>query len=138
MFSFKSSEDVLSLSEFRAKLSECVAQCRTSHRPLLLTQNGRAAGVFVDACAWDELQEKLEKMEAYEDLLVAEGEADRGETVSLEDFEKDIKSRRAKEDRRRKSKTARNCGNSFASITATGFSTAARRRAAKFCPSATR
>ena len=107
MFSFKSSEDVLSLSEFRAKLSECVAQCRTSHRPLLLTQNGRAAGVFVDACAWDELQEKLEKMETYEDRLVAEGEADRGETVSLEDFEKDVKSRRAKEDRRRKSKTAR-------------------------------
>ena len=46
-------------------------------------------------------------METYEDLLVAEGEADRGETVSLEDFEKDVKSRRAKEDRRRKSKTAR-------------------------------
>lgn len=138
MFSFKSSEDVLSLSEFRAKLSECVAQCRTSHRPLLLTQNGRAAGVFVDACAWDELQEKLEKMEAYEDLLVAEGEADRDETVSLEDFEKNVKSRRAKEDRRRKSKTARNCGSSFASITATGFSIAARRTGAKSCPSVTR
>ena len=72
-----------------------------------LTQNGRAAGVFVDACAWDELQEKLEKMEAYEDLLVSEGEADRGETVSLDDFEKDVKSRRAKEDRRRKPKTTR-------------------------------
>ena len=107
MISFKSSEDVLSLSEFRSKLSECVAQCRANHRPLLLTQNGRAAGVFLDACAWDELQEKLEKMEAYEDLLIAEGEADRGETVSLEDFEKTIKNRRAKEDRRRKSKTSR-------------------------------
>ena len=105
MFSFKSSEDILSLSEFRARLSDCVARCRTSHRPLLLTQNGRAAGVFVDACAWDELQEKLEKMAAYEDLLVAEGEADRGETVSLENFEKEIRGRRATEDRRRKSKT---------------------------------
>ena len=107
MFSFKSSEDVLSLSEFRAKLSDCVAQCRTSHRPLLLTQNGRAAGVFVDACAWDEMQEKLEKMASFEDLLVAEGEADRGETITLEDFEKEIKARRTKEDRRRKSKTER-------------------------------
>ena len=46
-------------------------------------------------------------MEAHEDLLVAEGEADRGETGFLEDFKKEIKGRRAKEDRRRKSKTAR-------------------------------
>ena len=107
MISFKSSEDVLSLSEFRAKLSECVAQCRANHRPLLLTQNGRAAGVFLDACAWDEIQEKLEKMEAYEDLLVAEGEIDRGETVSLKDLEKSIKNRRDKEDRHHKSKTSR-------------------------------
>ena len=107
MFTFKSSEDVVSLSEFRAKLSDFVAQTRTHHRPLLLTQNGRAAGVFVDACAWDELQEKLERMAAFEDLLVSEGEADRGETISLEALEKEIKERRAKEDRRRKSKTAR-------------------------------
>ena len=72
MFSFKSSEDVLSLSEFPATLPEGVAPCRTSPRPPLLPQHGRAP-----------------------------------ETVSLEDFEKDVKSRRAKEDRRRKSKTAR-------------------------------
>ena len=107
MFTFKSSEDVVSLSEFRAKLSDFVVQARTHHRPLLLTQNGRAAGVFVDACAWDELQEKLERMAAFEDLLVSEGEADRGETISLEALEKEIKERRAKEDRRHKSKTAR-------------------------------
>ena len=100
-------EDVVPYTECRQTLADCMARTRRTHRPVLITQNGRAAGVFVDACAWDELQEKLEKMEAYEDLLVAEGEADRDETVSLKDFEKEIKSRRAKEDRRRKSKTAR-------------------------------
>ena len=46
-------------------------------------------------------------MEVYADLLAAEGEADRGEVVSIEDFEKEIHERRAREDRKAKSKTKR-------------------------------
>ena len=34
---------------------------------------------------WDEIQEKLEKLETYEDILVAEGEADRGEVYTSDD-----------------------------------------------------
>ena len=55
----------------------------------------------------EETVEHFRKMEAYEDLLVAEGEADRGEVVSIEDFEKEILARRAKEDRKAKSKTSK-------------------------------
>ena len=107
MLNIKPSEDIVPMSEFRNNLSECATRVRNSGRPILLTQNGRASYVFMDLTAFEEIREKLEKMEAYEDLLAAEGEADRGETVSVEDFEKQIRERRAKEDRKAKSKTSR-------------------------------
>jgi len=107
MFNIKPSEDIIPMSEFRNNLADCATRTRQSGRPLLLTQNGRASYVFMDLVAFEEIREKLEKMEAYEDLLVAEGEADRGEKTSVEDFEKQIRDRRAKEDRRAKSKTGK-------------------------------
>jgi len=107
MYKFKANEDILPLSEFRSNLAGYIAQTRETGRPVIVTQNGRTAGVFVNASTWDEIQEKLDKLEAYEDILVAEGEADRGEVVSLEEFEKEIRLRRAKEDRKAKSKTDR-------------------------------
>ena len=107
MISLNPSEDIVPMSEFRNTLSDCAARARKSGRPLLLTQNGRASYVFMDLAAFEEIREKIEKMEAYADLLAAEGEADRGEVVSIEDFEKEIHERRAREDRKAKSKTNR-------------------------------
>ena len=107
MMNLKPSEDIVPMSEFRNNLSDCAARVRTSGRPILLTQNGRASYVFMDLAAFEEIREKLEKMEAYEDLLAAEGEADRGEVMSVDDFEKEIRERRAREDRKAKSKTSR-------------------------------
>jgi prevent-host-death family protein len=107
MISLNPSEDIVPMSEFRNTLSDCAARARKSGRPLLLTQNGRASYVFMDLAAFEEIREKLEKMEAFEDILAAEGEADRDEVMSIEDFEKEIRERRAREDRKAKSKTNR-------------------------------
>ena len=104
---FKPTEDIISMSEFRTTLADCVARTAETHRPIILTQNGRATSVFLSAADWERLSALVEKAEAYEDLLVAEGEADRGETISLEDFEKEIKNRREKENRKAKSKTGK-------------------------------
>ena len=99
MMNLKPSEDIVPMSEFRNNLSDCAARVRTSGRPILLTQNGRASYVFMDLVTFEGLREKLDKMEAYEDLLAAEGEADRGEVASHEDFMREVRQRRAKEDR---------------------------------------
>ena len=88
MFNFKANEDILPLSEFRANLAGYITQTRETGRPIIVTQNGRTAGVFVNASTWDEIQEMLEKMETYEDLLVAEGEADRGEVYTVDEVER--------------------------------------------------
>ncbi len=94
MFGFRSAEDVLPLSEFRNNLSSCVDQTRRTGRPLLLTQNGRTAGVFLGAEQWDALQERLEKLAACEDVLAAEGEADRGDLSAHDDFMAEVRARR--------------------------------------------
>ena len=88
MVNLKPSEDIVPMSEFRNNLSECAARVRNNGRPILLTQNGRASYVFMDLATFEEIREKLEKMEAYEDLLVAEGEADRGEVYTVDEVER--------------------------------------------------
>ena len=88
MINLKPSEDIVPMSEFRNNLSECAARVRNNGRPILLTQNGRASYVFMDLATFEEIREKLEKMEAYEDLLVAEGEADRGEVYTVDEVER--------------------------------------------------
>ena len=99
MINLKPSEDIVPMSEFRNNLSECAMRVRNNGRPILLTQNGRASYVFMDLAVFEGIREKLEKLEAYEDLLVAEGEADRGDVISHEDFMREVRQRRVREDR---------------------------------------
>ena len=82
---FKPSEDILSLSEFRTTLADCVARTRDTHRPIILTQNGRASSVFLDVADWEKIAEKLYHAELCEDLIVGEGEIERGETYAADD-----------------------------------------------------
>ena len=54
MYNFKANEDILPLSEFRSNLAGYITQTRETGRPIIVTQNGRTAGVFVNASTWDE------------------------------------------------------------------------------------
>ena len=82
---FKPTEDIVSMSEFRTTLADCVARTRETHRPIILTQNGRASSVFMDASDWERIAEKLYHAELCEDLIVGEGEIERGETYTADD-----------------------------------------------------
>jgi len=48
MYAFKANEDILPLSEFRKNLAGYITQTRETGRPVIVTQNGRTAGVFVN------------------------------------------------------------------------------------------
>jgi len=104
---FKPTEDIISLSEFRTTLADCVARTRETHRPIILTQNGRASSVFLDAADWEAIAQKLYDAEVYEDFLVSEGESERGEVYSHEEVKKMIDDdlRKISRSRNRKSKT---------------------------------
>ena len=88
MFDFKPTEDIISMSEFRNTLADCVARTAETHRPIILTQNGRATSVFLSAEEWEKITEKLYNAELYEDILVGEGESERGEVYTQDEVKR--------------------------------------------------
>ena len=54
------SEDTIPFSECRNNFSAIIAKVSTTHRPVLVTQNGRAASYIVNANDFDELMEQIE------------------------------------------------------------------------------
>ena len=88
MLDFKPTEDIISMSEFRNTLADCVARTAETHRPIILTQNGRATSVFLSAAEWEKITEKLYNAELYEDILVSEGESERGEVYTQDEVKR--------------------------------------------------
>ena len=87
---FKPTEDIISMSEFRTTLADCVARTAETHRPIILTQNGRASSVFLSAADWEKICQKLYDAEVYEDILVSEGESERGEVYTHDEVKRMI------------------------------------------------
>jgi len=77
-------EDVNSLSFFKANFNRILNKIKSTHRPLVITQNGRSTGVFMDIDTWENQQKKLNLFK-----LVNEGEMSlKNETThSLDEIE---------------------------------------------------
>ena len=82
-------EDVLPLSEFRSSIADCIQKTRRTHRPILVTQNGRAASFFIDVADFQKMRETLELLN---DVRAAEDEIERGDEITQEEFETELKS----------------------------------------------
>ena len=54
------SEDTVPFSECRNNFSSIIAKVNKTHRPILVTQNGRAASYIVDAGDFDNLMDRIE------------------------------------------------------------------------------
>ena len=82
------SEDVISFTECRGKLGEYLEKTRTTHRPIIVTQNGRPTSVFLSIVDWEAASpyEDLETLERIDDIRTAEEESDRGEVISHDEF----------------------------------------------------
>ena len=55
-------EDIVPLSSFRSDVTRLMTQTRRTHRPIVITQNGRAANVFLDVGDYQRLIDKLDLM----------------------------------------------------------------------------
>lgn len=55
-------EDIVPLSSFRADVTRLMSQTRQTHRPIVITQNGRASNVFLDVGDYQKLIDKLDMM----------------------------------------------------------------------------
>jgi len=71
MAKLRVSEDIITVSDFKAQASDWLHRIESSGHQLVITQNGKAAGVLLSPTAFDELSERQEFLAA-----VAEGMAD--------------------------------------------------------------
>ncbi len=58
------SRDIQSLSNFKRNTSSVIAQMKQTGEPIVLTVNGQAEVVVQDAKSYQQLLEKIEKLEA--------------------------------------------------------------------------
>jgi len=65
--SFK--EDINSVSYFKANFNQILEKMGDNHRPMILTQNGKSAGVFLDIETWENLIKKIQVLK-----MINEGE----------------------------------------------------------------
>ena len=64
------SEDVVPFSECRNNLSAYITRVRETHRPILITQNGRAASYLVDSESMDNLFDQIELSRDIEPIVL--------------------------------------------------------------------
>ncbi len=63
------SEDIVPIGDFKAHLSEKIRELRTRRRPLVVTQNGRAAAVLLAPEEFDRLTRQAQFVAAVQDGL---------------------------------------------------------------------
>ena len=63
-------EDINSLSFFKSNFSKVLRKVKGTRRPVIITQNGKSAGVFMDIDTWEKHIKKLNLLK-----MVNEGEA---------------------------------------------------------------
>lgn len=90
MASIRFSEDIRSLSEFRANTAGFIKQVQSTRRPLVLTQHGRGAAVLLDLAEYERLAERAEVLE---DIRVAEEQFARGEGIEHEEAKRRVLAR---------------------------------------------
>jgi antitoxin YefM len=74
----KPTEDIQSLSVFRANVASFVEQVRRNRRPIVLTQRGQSAAVLIGAADYEAMVEELEVLR---DINISERQITEGKTV---------------------------------------------------------
>ena len=76
------SEDIHSLSDFRAGVSSYIQQVTATKRPLVITQHGKGVAVLADISEFEAMQTRLELLE---DIYKAETQISEGFGISHKD-----------------------------------------------------
>jgi antitoxin YefM len=84
------SEDFVPVSEFKAQAADWLRKLAKANTPVVVTQNGRPAGVLLSPQAFDELTERARFVEAVEDGLT---DAKAGRVLSNADVIRRMKAR---------------------------------------------
>jgi len=72
------SQDIKSLSDFRANAALYVQNIKRTRRPMVITQNGRSSAVVIDV---DEYESLLEKIELLQDIQISRQQLAQGKGI---------------------------------------------------------
>jgi antitoxin YefM len=84
MRNIRTNEDVVPAKEFKAKLSSWLQHVAKNRRPLLITLNGKPAGVLLDPRDFDDSQERARLVETVQKGLE---DAEAGRFVSEKELD---------------------------------------------------
>lgn len=87
MTDVKPTQDIQSLTAFRANVSSFVDQVRQTGRPLVLTQHGQSAAVLMGVADYEAL---IEELEVLRDITLSERELAEGKEVAHEEVRKEV------------------------------------------------
>ena len=65
----KMSEDVIPFTEYRRTLSDCLERTKQTHRPLFITQNGRATTVVMNISEYEQHEDIISRCQSYLDRV---------------------------------------------------------------------
>jgi len=92
MKSIRIASDIIPLGEFKTGLSACLKKVQATGHPLIITQNGRPAGVLLSPAEYDTLVYRKQFVESVEQGLMA---AESGEVYSAGEVRKILAEKRA-------------------------------------------
>jgi prevent-host-death family protein len=81
------SKNIVSLSDFKNKASRMLNEVQSSHRPLVITQNGKPAAVLISPSDFDILTEQARFVDAVKRGLT---DVQNGRVISDEDLDKEL------------------------------------------------
>jgi prevent-host-death family protein len=81
------SQNIVSLSVFKNKASKMLRDVQSTHRPLVITQNGQAAAVLISPADFDLLTEQVRFVEAVQRGLT---DVKNGRVLSDKDLDKEL------------------------------------------------
>ncbi|MFO0762076.1 MAG: type II toxin-antitoxin system prevent-host-death family antitoxin [Byssovorax sp.] len=84
------SEDIVPISKLKAQAAELLRRVGEGNRPLVITQNGKAAGVLLSPAAFDRLSERARLVAAVEEGLA---DADAGRVSAHDEVAARMKAR---------------------------------------------
>ena len=87
------SRDIHSISDFKRNTPEFVRQLKETGKPVVLTMNGRAEVVIQDARSYQDMLEILDRVKDIEAVREAITDAEQGSAISLDAFDKEMKSK---------------------------------------------
>ena len=61
----KMSEDVIPFTGYRRTLSDCLERTKRTHRPLFITQNGRATTVVMNISEYEQHEDIVSQCQSY-------------------------------------------------------------------------